>query len=66
MTSAAALPTRAHTGRSEVLTSESTLRFRDEEELRESLGTTGYAVCAVRQAPDRPDREYAFIAQAGG
>lgn len=45
------------------LTSESTLRFRDRDEIEESLTATGYRVLDVRQAPDRPDREYVFITQ---
>ncbi|MFD2419472.1 class I SAM-dependent methyltransferase [Amycolatopsis pigmentata] len=45
------------------LTSDSTLRFRDRDELEKSLGALGYRVRAVRQAPDRPDREFVFIAE---
>jgi SAM-dependent methyltransferase len=44
-----------------VLTSESTLRFRSEEEVRASLAATGFAVREVRDAPDRPGREHVFI-----
>jgi SAM-dependent methyltransferase len=45
----------------EVVASESTLRFRDRPELEASLTATGYRVLDVRQAPDRPDREYVFV-----
>ncbi|PTA46267.1 bifunctional 2-polyprenyl-6-hydroxyphenol methylase/3-demethylubiquinol 3-O-methyltransferase UbiG [Micromonospora sp. RP3T] len=46
-----------------VLTSDSTLRFRDRDEVESSLATNGYRVLDVRQAPDRPDREFVFVAQ---
>src|SRR5579862_319206 len=46
-----------------VITSESTLRFRDREEVASSLTAAGYRILDVRQAPDRPGREYVFIAQ---
>lgn len=45
-----------------VLTSDSTLRFREREEVEQSLQTAGYAVREVRDAPDRPGREFVFIA----
>jgi hypothetical protein len=47
-----------------VLTSESTLRFRDREEVERSLVATGYVVEDVRDAPDRPGLEHVFIARA--
>lgn len=47
-----------------VLTSNSTLRFRQQDELRTSLEQTGFSVREVRDAPDRPGRELVFIAQA--
>lgn len=47
-----------------VITSDSTLRFRDEEELRSSLVDAKFSVRQVRDAPDRPGRELVFIAQA--
>lgn len=47
-----------------VLTSTSTLRWRDEEELRASLDTTGFDVEEIRDAPDRPGREFVVIARA--
>ncbi|MET7834365.1 class I SAM-dependent methyltransferase [Micromonospora sediminicola] len=44
------------------LTSDSTLRFRDRDEVEASLASTGYRVTDVREAPDRPDREFVFVA----
>jgi SAM-dependent methyltransferase len=46
-----------------VVTSDSTLRFRDRDEVKASLAAQGYRVRDVRQAPDRPDREFVFIAE---
>jgi ubiquinone/menaquinone biosynthesis C-methylase UbiE len=46
-----------------VLTSDSTLRFRTREELTNSLSETGLVVREIRDAPDRPGREFVFIAQ---
>lgn len=47
-----------------VLTSHSTLRFRELDELRASLETAGFHVREVRDAPDRPGREYVVVGQA--
>ena len=44
--------------------STSTLRWRDEAELRATLGTAGFAVREIRDAPDRPGREFVVIARA--
>jgi hypothetical protein len=44
-----------------VLSGESTLRFRSQEELEQSLAVTGYAVSEIRDAPDRPGRELVFV-----
>ncbi|MER7116497.1 class I SAM-dependent methyltransferase [Saccharomonospora azurea] len=44
------------------LTSDSTLRFRERAEVEESLRATGYRVDDVRDAPDRPGREFVFVA----
>ncbi len=44
-----------------VLTSDSTLRFREREEIEESLRTAGFAVDDVREAPDRPGKEFVFV-----
>ncbi|HLR28669.1 MAG TPA: methyltransferase domain-containing protein [Ruania sp.] len=40
-----------------------TLRFRSREQIEESLGRCGFDVVEVRGAPDRPGREWVFIAQ---
>jgi hypothetical protein len=47
----------------QVLTSESTLRFRERDEVLTDLAQSGYDVLDVRDAPDRPGREFVFIAQ---
>jgi SAM-dependent methyltransferase len=46
----------------QVLTSDSTLRFRARDEIEAELAAHGYAVKEVRGAPDRPDREFVFFA----
>ncbi|WP_030917579.1 class I SAM-dependent methyltransferase [Streptosporangium amethystogenes] len=46
-----------------VVTSDSTLRFRDRDEVETSLVAGGYRVLDVREAPDRPGREFVFIAE---
>jgi ubiquinone/menaquinone biosynthesis C-methylase UbiE len=46
-----------------VLTSESTLRFRSRDEIERSLTSAGFTTLEVRDAPDRPGREYVFIAE---
>lgn len=46
-----------------VLTSESTLRFRSRDELADSLVAAGLVVDEVRDAPDRPGREFVFVAR---
>ncbi|WP_328938209.1 class I SAM-dependent methyltransferase [Streptomyces tauricus] len=48
------------------LTSESTLRFREREEVEADLAAQGYAVRGVRDAPDRPGREFVFVARRPG
>lgn len=45
-----------------VLVSDSTLRFRDLEELRGSLHSAGFRLAEVRDAPDRPGCEYVVVA----
>lgn len=45
-----------------VLTSDSTLRFRERAEVEHSLRQAGYTVKEVRGAPDRPGRELVFLA----
>ncbi len=46
-----------------VLTSESTLRFRSRGELADSLAAASLVVDEVRDAPDRPGREFVFVAR---
>jgi SAM-dependent methyltransferase len=46
-----------------VLTSDSTLRFRNRGELADSLAEAGLVVDEVRDAPDRPGLELVFIAR---
>lgn len=45
----------------EVITSDSTLRFRDRDEVEASLA--GFRVLDVREAPDRPGREFVFVTE---
>ncbi|MBP0456906.1 class I SAM-dependent methyltransferase [Streptomyces montanisoli] len=45
------------------LTSRSTLRFREREETEADLVAHGYVVEDVRDAPDRPGREFVFVAR---
>lgn len=47
----------------EVLTSDSTLRFRGRDEVEAELDDVGYVVEDVREAPDRPGRELVFLAR---
>jgi SAM-dependent methyltransferase len=47
----------------DVLTSDSTLRFRERHEVEEALSAHGYSVDEVRDAPDRPGREFVFFAR---
>ncbi|MGC7100260.1 class I SAM-dependent methyltransferase [Amycolatopsis lurida] len=46
-----------------VLTSDSTLRFRDRDEVESTLTANGFRVLEVRDAPDRPGREFVFFAE---
>lgn len=46
-----------------VVTSDSTRRFRSRDEVESSLAACGYRVLDVREAPDRPGREFVFIAE---
>ncbi|MFC4494619.1 class I SAM-dependent methyltransferase [Streptomyces ovatisporus] len=50
----------------DVLTSTSMLRFPEREEVEAELGAQGYAVNDVRDAPDRPGREFVFVALRPG
>ena len=45
------------------LTSDSTLRFRDQGEITGSLQQARFEVADVRDAPDRPGREFVFLAR---
>lgn len=45
------------------LSSDSTLRFRERHEVRSALEVHGYEVADVRGAPDRPGREFVFVAR---
>jgi SAM-dependent methyltransferase len=45
------------------MTSDSTLRFRGREEVRDSLLSAGFVMDDLRGAPDRPGRELVFVAQ---
>ena len=47
-------------------TSDSTLRFRSRAQIESSLREAGFAVIDVRDAPDRPGREFVFIARRPG
>jgi SAM-dependent methyltransferase len=47
----------------QVLTSDSTLRFREREEVERDLAARGFAVEDVRDAPDRPGKEFVFVAR---
>jgi SAM-dependent methyltransferase len=49
----------------EVVMSDSTLRFRSRDEVESSLVAHGYRVLDVRDAPDRPGREFMFLAEMG-
>ncbi len=48
----------------DIVTSDSTLRFRDREEITDALAVNGFTVVDVRDAPDRPGRELVVIARA--
>lgn len=45
-----------------LVTSDSTLRFRQRDEIERSLGQCGFHVDEVRDAPDRPGLEFVFVA----
>jgi SAM-dependent methyltransferase len=47
----------------DVLSSDSTLRFRERDEIEAELAALGYVVEDVREAPDRPGRELVFLAR---
>ncbi|MGW4380457.1 class I SAM-dependent methyltransferase [Kitasatospora sp. NPDC004531] len=47
----------------EHLTADSTLRFRERAEVADDLRTAGFDLREVRDAPDRPGREFVFLAR---
>ncbi len=47
----------------QVVTSDSTIRFRGHDEIEQSLAATGFTTLEVRDAPDRPHGENVFIAE---
>ncbi|WP_326697574.1 class I SAM-dependent methyltransferase [Streptomyces sp. NBC_01754] len=47
----------------QVLTSDSTLRFRERVEVERDLSAQGFHVEGVRGAPDRPGKEFVFVAR---
>jgi SAM-dependent methyltransferase len=46
-----------------LLTSDSTLRFRQRDEIEAALCSHGFEIDDVRDAPDRPGREFVFLAR---
>jgi hypothetical protein len=46
----------------DIITSDSTLRFRDRGEITSSLTSSGFTIDEIRDAPDRPGREFVVIA----
>ena len=48
------------------LVSDSTLRFRERDEIGESLEQARFVVLEVRDAPDRPGLEFVFVARRDG
>ncbi len=48
-----------------VMTSDSTLRFRSQDQITESLMSAGFVVEPARDAPDRPGLELVFVARRG-
>lgn len=55
--------TRVFHASGETLTSDSTLRVRERDEVEAQLRALGYIVDEVRHAPDRPGREFVFFAR---
>jgi len=50
-------------GDAERLTSDSTLRFRVQDEVVEDLRAAGFDVRSIHDAPDRPGLEHIYVAQ---
>ncbi len=47
-----------------IVTSDSTLRFRNRHEITSALLANGFTVEEIRDAPDRPGREFVFLCRA--
>lgn len=47
----------------ETISSNSTLRFRKQDAIEESLAKSGYRIIDLRDAPDRPGNEWIFVAR---
>ena len=47
------------------ISSDSIIRFREREEIVSSLWEAGFSVKEIRDAPDRPGKEFVFIAHLG-
>ena len=58
--------TYSFTGDGRQLTSDSTLVFRSRRQVQDDLAAAGFATLDVRDSPDRPGREYVFVAQRAG
>ncbi|HEY8984461.1 MAG TPA: class I SAM-dependent methyltransferase [Streptomyces sp.] len=52
------------TSTGETLLSESTLRFREQDEVTATLTASGFDVEEIRDAPDRPGKEFVFLARS--
>lgn len=50
----------------EIMTSESTLRFRERDEIESLLARSGFDMIEVRDAPDRPGKEFVFMTRRPG
>jgi hypothetical protein len=48
----------------DIITSDSTLRFRGREEITAALELGGFTIAEVRDAPGRPGREFVIIARS--
>ncbi len=46
-----------------ILTSDSTLRFRESSDLHADLMAAGFTIEQIRDAPDRPGREFVYLAR---
>ena len=48
----------------DIVTSDSTLRFRNRHEITSALIANGFTIEDIRDAPDRPGREFVFVCRA--